>query len=111
MATTASCSAQVLSLVDRNDFERAVLRHDAEAPKRRTAQPGARFLDDAEVAAVPDGPLDLGPELLLVLEQRAPVSCDGSCAESVAGSREAARGGCAAGRRGALPHPSSQGQA
>jgi len=30
MATTASCFAQVLSLVDRNDFGRAVLRHDAE---------------------------------------------------------------------------------
>lgn len=30
MATTASCFAQVLSLVDRNDFERAVRRHDAE---------------------------------------------------------------------------------
>jgi len=30
MATTASCFAQVLSLVDRNDFERAVRRHGAE---------------------------------------------------------------------------------
>ena len=30
MATTASCFAQVLSLVDRNDFVRAVRRHDAE---------------------------------------------------------------------------------
>jgi hypothetical protein len=30
MATTASCFAQVLSLVDRNDFGRAVRRHDAE---------------------------------------------------------------------------------
>ncbi len=30
MATTASCFAQVLSLVDRHDFERAVRRHEAE---------------------------------------------------------------------------------
>lgn len=30
MVTTASCFAQVLSLVDRNDFARAVRRHDAE---------------------------------------------------------------------------------
>jgi hypothetical protein len=30
MGTTASCFAQVLSLVDRNDFGRAVLRHGAE---------------------------------------------------------------------------------
>jgi hypothetical protein len=30
MGTTASCFAQVLSLVDRNDFARAVGRHDAE---------------------------------------------------------------------------------
>ena len=30
MSTTASCFAQVLSLVDRNDFARAVMNHDGE---------------------------------------------------------------------------------